>query len=109
MGAQYGDLRGLFNTQIALLKQIQRNTNCATCATVTPSVGTDTSIPAGANYVRVTKTNATGTVTISFPDLSTISLTADSDVFEIPLVGKLPAITISSGDGGTWTWLTLTK
>lgn len=109
MGAQFGDLRGPLEKQIALLKQIERNTNCATCAMVTPSVGTNTNVPAGANYLRVTKTNATGTVNISFPDLSTVSLTADSAVFEIPLVGKLPAITISSVDGGTWTWLTLKK
>lgn len=107
--ANFGDFKPSFNYIISLLKNIDRNTRCATCASVTPSVGTNTSVPAGASYLRVTKTNGTGTVTITFPDSSVVSLTADGSVFEIPFTGTLPAVTIASGNGGTWTWLTLSK
>lgn len=107
--ANFGDFKGVFNTIISYLKTIDRNTRCTACTSVTPSVGTDTSIPAGASYLRVTKTNDTGTVTITFPDGTVVSLTADGSVFEIPFAGTLPAVTIASGDGGTWTWLTLSK
>lgn len=107
--ANFGDFKGVFNTIISYLKSIDRNTRCIACAGVTPSVGTNTSVPAGASYLRVTKTNGTGTVTITFPDSTVVSLTTNGSVFEIPFTGALPAITIESGDGGTWTWLTLSK
>lgn len=45
MGAQYGDLRGPLEKQIALLKQIERNTRCLAC---------NPALPAGATAATVT-------------------------------------------------------
>lgn len=108
---QFGDLNPVLGKIITLLKQIEHNTACAVCGvTLSPTVEENASIAAGASYVRVTKTNGVGTVDITFPDASVFTLTAQDEFFEIPYTGGiLPAITVSSGDGGTWSTLTLTK
>ena len=107
--AQTGDLLPAFHKMISLLKSIERNTLCTQCSetVLTPSAGTGGTIEEGARYLRVTKTNDTGTVVITFPDESTVTLTGDGEVFEIPQGGKLTEISISSEDGGTWTWIIL--
>jgi hypothetical protein len=106
MGAQYGDLRGPLDKMIAELKRISANTS--KCCNLTPSVGTSENTPADVKYLKVTKTNGTGTVTITFPDATVQTLTASGEVFEIPYTGgKYPSVVIESADGGTWSWLTL--
>ena len=105
---QFGDLNPVLGKIITLLKQIEHNTSCAICFSVSPSSDTSGVVPAGAKYLKVEKTNGVGTVTITFPDSSTYDLTADGQIFEIPLShAKLPEITIASGDGGTWVWTVL--
>lgn len=64
----------------------------------------NSSVPAGYRYVKVTKTNGTGTVVIDLGD-DTYSLTTSGSSFELPVGGVLPAFDISSGDGGTWVWI----
>lgn len=104
--ANYGDLRGPLDKMISELKRIASNTS--KCCSLTPSVGTSAETTANAKYLKVTKTNGTGTVTITFPDASVYTLTASGSSFEIPYTGgKYPSVEIASGDGGTWTWLTL--
>lgn len=106
MGAQYGDLRGPLDKMISLLKSI--DASVSKCCALNPSVGTSASTTDNAKYLQVTKTNGVGTVTITFPDATVQTLTTDGEVFEIPYTGgKYPSVTIASGDGGTWSWLTL--
>jgi len=105
---QFGDIRDTLNKMISLLKGIERHTRCETCsATVTTSAGANSSIPAGFRSVRVTQTSSTGTVAITMSDATTYTLNAQNEVFEIPIGGVLPAITITAGSGGTWKWVAI--
>lgn len=106
MGAQFGDLRGLFDKQISLLKSIDRALNCATCRDNVTTAGVDVDVPAGLNSVAIIKTSDTGTVTITLSDGSTYDLTVLGEGFSDAATpnGKLPIYTITSGDGGTWKW-----
>ena len=107
--ANFGDFRGSFDKMIALLKSIDRQTS-KPCCTLNPSVGENISIVSGSKYLKVTKTNGTGSVLITFPDATVHTLTAVDSVFEIPYTGgTYPAITISTSTGGTWKYLTLTN
>lgn len=65
--------------------------------------GTDSVVPEGNRYVKITKTNGSGSVVITLPDTSTYTLTAQDEVFEIPN-GDDVSINVSTSDGGTWKW-----
>ena len=106
MGAQYGDLRGPLDKQIALLKRIEKLLGCSTCRENTTTAGANVDVPAGLQSVAILKTNATGTVTITLSDGSTYDLTTQGEGFSDAATanGKLPIYSIASGDGGEWKW-----
>jgi hypothetical protein len=100
------------NKLIALTKQIERHTHCTSCNTGGESSDIQLissgsgNIPAGFRFIKVIKTDGTGTVVLTMSDSSTYTLTASGDIFEIPATGGVfPAITISSSNGGTWQWV----
>lgn len=85
----YGDIRGSLDKMISLLKSIDRRLLCQICGSdlapiaATQAAANPATIPTGYNTLTVTKTNATGTVTITFPNASTYVLSADGESFTI--------------------------
>jgi hypothetical protein len=106
----YGDIRGPLEAILAHLKKIERNTRCLVCGSSLASIagtqagGDPLSIIAGYTSLRVTKTNGSGTVTITFPDASTYDLTADGEVFEIS-GSPLGEFSISTAGGATYKYV----
>lgn len=108
----FGDIRGTLEAIIKYLKEIARHTKTAACAcTVYPTAGTGTNVPAGLRNVTISQTSSTGTdVLLTFPDSSTYTLSTKGQSITFDYAdGILPAIDISSADGGTWQWVGVTS
>lgn len=110
MAAEYGDLRGPLEKMIQLLKSIDRRLLCQVCGSeLEPVAATDVaanpaSVAAGYNTLTVTKTNASGTVTITFPNAATYVLSASGEVFTISGY-PLGEYTITSAAGATFKYV----
>lgn len=108
--AEYGDLRGPLEKMIQLLKSIDRRLLCQICGSdLSPIAATEVAddpatIVAGYNTLTVTKTNASGTVTITFPNASTYVLSADGEVFNISGY-PLGSFTITGAGGATFKYV----
>lgn len=107
MGAQFGDLKGLFNYQSSLLKSIDRSLRCLSCggdAAIT-TAGANSNVPEGMKSLALVKTSDdSDTVTITLSDSSTFQLTQQGEVFVDAASpgGVLPAYTVVGP--GTWKW-----
>jgi hypothetical protein len=106
--AEYGDLRGPLEKMIQLLKSIDRRLLCQICGSeLAPLAATEAAddpatIAAGFTQLNVTKTNGSGTVTITFPDASTYVLSADGEVFQITGSPTLGEFIITGAGGATF-------
>jgi len=104
---QYGDLRGPLEKVITLLKSIDKHTRCMVCGSgntplsSTSASGNPATVAAGYQTLTVTKTNASGTVTITFPDSSIYVLSADGEQFTISGL-PLGVFTILAAGGATF-------
>jgi hypothetical protein len=104
---EFGDLIRPIEKQIQLLKSINRRLLCIQCGGDNdPAAGTSsdtTPIPVAEGFqtLTVTKTNGSGTVTITFPDASTYVLTTSGEVFTIS-GSPLGAYTITGAGGATY-------
>lgn len=103
---QYGDIRDDLHSILQYLKNIDRNTKDFCCDRI-PGAGTGTSVPAGYKSIQITQTSASGTVVITMPDSSTYTLAGQNQSINLPFGGPLPAITVSSSNGATWSWVGL--
>jgi hypothetical protein len=70
---------------------------------VPPTSGTGATIAAGFSTVKIVKTIASGTVTITLPSGSTYVLTRDGEEFFVEN-GPFGAFSIVGASGGTWKW-----
>lgn len=100
--ALFGEFRPHLN-EIArslrvLVKQACGSSNAPIAGT---SASNPVTIPEGYTFLSVTKTNGSGTVTITFPDASTYVLTASGEEFIIK-GGFLGEYTITLGSGATY-------
>jgi hypothetical protein len=84
-----------------LVKQSCSETSALAPIAATSVVADPTTIPAGYTHLVVTKTNGSGTVTITFPDSSTYVLSASAEVFSIT-GNTLGSFTIALGSGATY-------
>lgn len=107
---EYGDVRGPFDKMISLLKSIDRRLLCQICGSDLPPIAATqaaadpATIVAGYNTLTVTKTNASGTVTITFPNASTYVLSADGEIFTISGY-PLGQFTITGAGGATFKYV----
>ena len=109
--AEFGDLRGPLDKIITELKRNNRLLSCLTCgSSLAPVSATNVdadpaTVPAGYTRLIVTKTNGSGTVTITFPDAQTYVLSTNGEVFDIKGSPNLGEFTITGAGGATFKYL----
>jgi uncharacterized protein YaiE (UPF0345 family) len=72
----------------------------------TQALGSPLTLAAGFSKIFIKKTNASGTVTITFPDATTFVLTADGEEFEISAERPLGEFEITVASGATYKFYT---